>query len=141
MCTGISAHYTLLEQGEHSGKSQFLTLLEVEPQIFVFRALSMEHCFYNNTDISGRWAHTTVLMPDGRILFAGGFGCSDRPLSSTEVFDPYTERKEPGPRMRKNRSFAAAALLNNAIYICGGCPTKQCNGYLSSCERVTADQE
>ncbi len=82
-----------------------------------------------------RFGHASVLMADGRILIAGGISRSSNPLSSTEVFDPYTRRFESGPQLEEKRSFAAAALLNNSVYICGGS-----RGFrrLSSCERLSA---
>ncbi len=80
-------------------------------------------------------------MSDGRILIAGGSDVSLIPLSSTELFDPYTGRIEAGPELKHNHPYAAAALLNNSVYICGGSP----NGWRSSlffdsCERLTANQ-
>ncbi len=61
-----------------------------------------------------RYAHTSTLMSDGRILIAGGIRPIYELLSSTQVFDPYTGRYESGPQLEDLRSYAAAALLNDS---------------------------
>ncbi len=132
----------------------FVTFLELEPHILSFREhpdhrRPAEHyCPRNATDKSRKqplakkmhWAFTAILFSDGRILIAGGTSCRAKAYSSTKFYDPYTKRYEPGPPLKKRRCFAAAALLNNCIYICGGCPTRHCDQYLNRCERLNANK-
>src|SRR6185369_6407900 len=35
-----------------------------------------------------RAAHTATLLPDGKVLIAGGFGGNESSLPSAEIFDP-----------------------------------------------------
>ncbi len=64
---------------------------------------------------------------------------TDSSLSSTELFDPYMKRNEPGPQLEEKRLFAAAALLNNSVYICGGTPWWETSSY-ATCEWLNVSQ-
>ncbi len=76
--------------------------------------------------------------PDaGEILIAGGFGESRKPLSSTEIYDPKTNRFTPGPTMsvaREEHTATTIAVGPNAgkILIAGGLGTDE--PYLASTE-------
>jgi N-acetylneuraminic acid mutarotase len=64
----------------------------------------------------GRSGHATVLLPDGRVLTAGGIG-----LNSTEIWDPATGAWSAGPAMVEDRSyFAIVALKSGAVFALGG---------------------
>ncbi len=70
-----------------------------------------------------RFAATATLLPNGKVLIAGGLGacCPKPPLSSTELYDPATNIFFPGPKMRVSRASATAALLpNGKVLIAGG---------------------
>jgi hypothetical protein len=67
-----------------------------------------------------RAAHTATLLPDGKVLVAGGFdgGISS---ASTEVFDPGTKLFKTGANMSVARSGHTSTLLSNGkILIAGG---------------------
>ncbi len=75
---------------------------------------------------STRYGHTATLLPDGRVLIAGGsanrpFPQWSEPLASTEIFDPRTETFEPGPGMMTKRIGHTATLLDDGrVVIAGG---------------------
>jgi|SRR5688572_16328336 len=79
---------------------------------------------------TGRAAHTATLLPDGKVLVAGGFA-EGSSLGSTEVFDPATETFAGRGNMSVARSGHTATLLSNGkVLIAGGY-----NGsYLASAE-------
>lgn len=61
----------------------------------------------------------------GKILIAGGFGDSHTPLSSTELYDPATNRFTPGPTMKVARRCHTATVIASGpnagmILIAGG---------------------
>jgi hypothetical protein len=37
---------------------------------------------------AGRYFHTATLLPDGKVLIAGGTHDGDKPMSSAELYDP-----------------------------------------------------
>ena len=78
-----------------------------------------------------RAAHTATLLPDGKVLVAGGFTGDDSSLSSAEVFDPTTNVFAPVGNMNATRAGHTATLLpNGMVLIAGGY-----NGsYLASAE-------
>src|SRR3569832_50945 len=47
-----------------------------------------------------RAAHTATLLPDGKVLLAGGFAGDENSLASAEIFDPATN------------TFASAGNMN-----------------------------
>ncbi len=77
--------------------------------------------------ISVRSRHTLTLLPDGKVLAAGGCPdieigefCEDS-LSSTEVFDPATARWSPAAPMNSARAYHTATLLpNGKVLVLGG---------------------
>ncbi len=64
---------------------------------------------------------TATLLPNGKVLIAGGFGNSGF-LSSTEIYDPATNSFAAStPSMNDARSGATATLLPNGnVLIAGG---------------------
>jgi hypothetical protein len=64
---------------------------------------------------------TATLLPNGKLLIAGGFG-NTGDLSSTEVYDPATNTFATStPSMKDARESATAALLpNGEVLIAGG---------------------
>ena len=78
-----------------------------------------------------RAAHTSTLLPDGRVLIAGGFANGGSRLASVEIFDPANATFASAGQMNVSRAGHTATLLpNGKILIAGGY-----NGdYLSSAE-------
>jgi hypothetical protein len=71
---------------------------------------------------TARYFHTATLLPDGRVLIAGGQNdASANPLSSTEIYDPVAKTFTPGPDMTVGRSGHTATLLGDGrVLIIGG---------------------
>jgi WD40 repeat protein len=71
-----------------------------------------------------RASHSSTLLPDGKILIAGGFGGSgteSNPYRSTEIYDPRTGSFQPAGDMTIGRSGHTATLLKNGkLLIAGG---------------------
>jgi WD40 repeat protein len=71
-----------------------------------------------------RAAHTATLLPDGRILIAGGFrseGRSEIPVASAELYDPERNAFYPTGEMKEARSGHTATLLpSGQVIIIGG---------------------
>jgi hypothetical protein len=78
-----------------------------------------------------RAAHTATLLPDGKVLVAGGFAGEANSLSSAEVFDATVNKFASAGNMTAARAGHTATLLpNGKVLIAGGY-----NGsYLSSAE-------
>jgi len=71
-----------------------------------------------------RASHTSTLLPNGKVLIAGGFGRSGtelKPYASTELYDPQTGSFQPASGMTIGRSGHTATLLKNGkVLIVGG---------------------
>ena len=81
---------------------------------------------------TGRAYHTATLLPDGRVLVAGGGNASIK-FSSAEVFDPATGTWTPTGALGTARSVHEAALLpNGKVLVAGG--TANGSSYFSSAE-------
>jgi hypothetical protein len=72
-----------------------------------------------------RAVHTATPLPSGKVLLAGG--CSrdscetDERGTTTELFDPATNRFERGPSMSVERvGHLAAALPDGSVLVVGG---------------------
>ncbi len=67
-----------------------------------------------------RASHTATLLPDGRVLVAGG--CTDgHATASTEIYDPAANRWSDGPDMPQARcSQVAVRLLDGRVFLMGG---------------------
>jgi N-acetylneuraminic acid mutarotase len=69
-----------------------------------------------------KW-HAATLLPDGRVLVAGGFNASsDRDLESTEIFDPVSDTWTlASETLNQGRSWHTATLLaDGRVVVAGG---------------------
>ena len=71
---------------------------------------------------AARGNHAAALLPDGRVLIAGGNGNDPAaPPLGTEIFDPATGQFTSGGDLRQPRdSHAAVALTDGRILVIGG---------------------
>ncbi len=72
-----------------------------------------------------RGLHTATLLPDGKILVAGGHDTSYRPVSSCEIFDPSANSGLGSWTLTDSMSFArrshnAVLLANGKVLVIGG---------------------
>lgn len=71
--------------------------------------------------VVARFAHTATLMPNGKVLIAGGMERNGVWLDSAEIYDPATGRFMDAGRMHAQRAGAAAILLEDGtVLIAGG---------------------
>jgi len=69
---------------------------------------------------AGRFAHASALLPDGRVLVAGGNGDAVPPLG-TEIYDPSTGEFSPAGDLATARSgHSAVRLTDGRVLIVGG---------------------
>ena len=62
-----------------------------------------------------------VLLPDGKVLVAGGVDAAGQPLASAEVYDPDTGLFSPGAAMGLGRGhLTATALPDGTVLVVGG---------------------
>jgi hypothetical protein len=67
-----------------------------------------------------RASHAAALLPDGRVLVAGGWD-GRRAVASAEIYDPLTDRWSPAGRMTVARaSPIAVALAGGHVLVFGG---------------------
>jgi len=72
--------------------------------------------------VRARMGHTATVLPDGRILFLGGYPQErSAPLAEAEVFDPKTGSFSPTGAMREGRGSHTATLLHDGrVLVVGG---------------------
>jgi hypothetical protein len=65
--------------------------------------------------------HSATLLPDGRVLVAGGMDEGFNPLRTSEMFDPETNRWTEAGKMTESRTEHSAALLKDGrVIVTGG---------------------
>ncbi len=77
--------------------------------------------FRTTGDLAGfRDDHIAVLLDDGRVLLAGGWG-ADGVLETTELYEPKSGRFSAGPGMTSPRAgFTAVSLDDGRVLLAGG---------------------
>jgi outer membrane protein assembly factor BamB len=76
---------------------------------------------------TSRRYHTATLLPDGKVLIAGGTRRNNEGLASAEVYDPVTGEFHATGSMAKARSVHMAALLaNGKVLVAGGSDAANC---------------
>ena len=87
-----------------------------------------------------RAGHTLTLLPDGRVLAAGGGASLGQGYvlhSATEIFDPVTNTWSPGPELSEPRSQHSATLLpDGSVLLAGGIGQRQERYAISSSEHI-----
>ena len=68
--------------------------------------------------ITPRFAHTATLLPDGRVLVAGGY--NNGPLATAEIYTPATGLWTPTGSMGTARSNHTATLLGDGTVLVAG---------------------
>jgi large repetitive protein len=69
---------------------------------------------------TGRFGHTATLLPNGKVLVAGGEVSSTNALSSAELYDPGTGTWTATGSMGSRRSEHTATLLPNGLVLVAG---------------------
>jgi len=68
-----------------------------------------------------RSAHTATLLPDGKVLIAGGMRRNQDFYKSAELYDPATGKFQPAGEMNERRVGHTAVLLRSGkVFIAGG---------------------
>ncbi|MDQ2997562.1 MAG: hypothetical protein M3R61_10965, partial [Chloroflexota bacterium] len=66
-----------------------------------------------------RWGHTATLLPDGRVLVAGG----NVPIKIAEIYDPASgEWSTTGPMKEQREAHTATLLLDGRVLVAGTLP-------------------
>jgi Putative Ig domain/Galactose oxidase, central domain/Kelch motif len=89
---------------------------------------------FSNTGslVTAREAPTATLLPNGKVLVAGGYNNTNDNLASAELYDPATGSWTATGSLAIARSSHTATLLpNGKVLVAGGVNT---NGYLASAE-------
>jgi len=84
--------------------------------------------------------HTATLLPDGRVLIAGGMVENGVFLESMELYDPRTGSFQPAGTMSSKRVGHSATLLpSGKVLLAGGMAERSFEGGLHSIMSSTAD--
>jgi hypothetical protein len=77
--------------------------------------------FYNTGSLAtARYSHTATLLPNGKVLVAGGAGASGT-LASAELYDPASDRwTATGSLATARNNYTATFLPNGKVLVAGG---------------------
>jgi len=133
---------TLLQNGKVlicGGGSEHSSLATVWPSAELYDPVTGTFVATGNMTTS-RWYHTATLLPDGKVLIAGGTANSNANgvsvERSAELYDPDTGTFSATTDMTTARMYHAATLLNDGrVLIAGGLGILVgVNGFLASSE-------
>ena len=83
---------------------------------------------------AARAAHSATLLPDGRVLVAGGGADENGVLSSVEIWSPRTGRFTPAAPLHDRRHKHAAVAVRGGVLVLGGSDDRDFAGRRSSAE-------
>jgi hypothetical protein len=84
---------------------------------------------------SGRAAHSSTLLKDGRVLIAGGAESLESVLRSVEIYDPANNSFTEAGRMQASRyKHSAVSLEDGRVMILGGSDERDWDGRRQSVE-------
>jgi hypothetical protein len=85
-----------------------------------------------------RFEHTATLLPNGKVLIAGGMARNGVTEPTAEIYDPRTARFTPAGTLTSPRGWGATATLlpNGQVLIAGGASGSWCD---ASCFLATAE--
>jgi hypothetical protein len=92
--------------------------------------------------VAQRYYHTATLLPDGKVLVAGGGCCVlEYSFASAELYDPPTGKWTATGSMRQSRAFITATLLpNGKVLVSGGWAVRnEVNQAIASAELYDPD--
>jgi N-acetylneuraminic acid mutarotase len=69
---------------------------------------------------TAREGHSSTLLPNGKVLVAGGYNFADGALSSTELYDPAAGTWATSGSMSNAREYHTATLLPNGLVLVAG---------------------
>jgi Kelch motif protein len=72
---------------------------------------------------TGRYSHTATLLPNGKVLVAGGSNFGGQSLASAELYDPATGTWSATDSLRARAGHKAALLQNGKVLVVGGYDT------------------
>lgn len=105
----------------HHSRSTFLTCVGMAALMLGASAVQAGNTFVSTTAMREvRQNHTATLLPNGKVLIAGGSDSSG-PVASAEIYDPATATWTNTGSMSISRASATATLLaNGKVLIAGG---------------------
>ena len=89
---------------------------------------------------TARYQHTATLLPNGKVLVAGGLDISNNALASAELYDPASGTWTATGNLNTARYLHTATLLpNGKVLVAGGLSGG--NPFLASAERTSSERD
>ena len=104
-------------------RTAFLLLSTAAVVYFALTATAAAPFTFNNTAslTTARYFHTATLLPNGKVLVAGGLDSSINPSASAELYDPASGSWSPTGSLNTARDLHTATLLpNGKVLVAGG---------------------